>query len=104
MSVVTSSPPYITAGIGAARVEFEMTDSPDYDDTVFAYQVGIGAGFAVSETVTLDCRYRYLGAEDAEFSYQLGDLEVEMASHNITLGLRMAFALFHLITVFPLEN
>ena len=82
--------PYLTAGIGMTNVEVESED-----DTVFAYQVGAGVGFAMSETVTLDCRYRYLGAAD----YEIGDtiegvavkLEASMASHNLTVGLRFAF-------------
>ncbi|MGB6290737.1 MAG: outer membrane beta-barrel protein [Desulfobulbales bacterium] len=86
--------PYITGGIGFANVSGEITDgadSYDGDDTVFAYQLGFGAGFAVSETVTLDCRYRYLGTADAEITSAGEKLEIEVASHNITAGIRWAF-------------
>jgi opacity protein-like surface antigen len=51
----------------------------DEDDTVFAYQFGVGAGYAVTETVTLDCKYRYLRTE------------VASPSHNIIAGIRVAF-------------
>jgi opacity protein-like surface antigen len=90
----TAFTPFITGGLGLARIEGEEAGtvlgvpySGDEDDTVFAYQIGLGAGFAVSETVSLDCRYRYLGTADPDF----GGLEVEVASHNITAGIRVAF-------------
>lgn len=83
--------PFVTAGLGAAKIEFDMTGEPSEDDTVFAYQLGAGIGFAVSESVTLDLRYRYLGLADMEFTDGSDKIEVEAASHNITLGLRVAF-------------
>lgn len=82
--------PFFTAGFGFARIDGEMTVdgvSDDEDDIVFAYQLGVGAGYAVTETVTLDCKYRYLGTIDPNF----GDVEIEVASHNITAGIRVAF-------------
>ena len=45
--------PFITAGFGVASIEGEMTVNGlkgDEDDTVFAYQLGVGAGFAVAHT------------------------------------------------------
>ena len=80
--------PYLTAGIGVAKFELEPTGQPKEDDTVFAYQFGFGGEYAVSETVSLDCRYRYLGIADAELENKD---EFEVASHNITLGVRVAF-------------
>jgi opacity protein-like surface antigen len=79
--------PYITAGIGATNIQFEMTGEPDEDDTVWAYQLGVGVLFKLRETLALDCKYRYLGASNAEFT----DAEIEVASNNITIGLVMAF-------------
>ena len=81
---------FFTGGLGFARIDGEMTVdgvSYDEDDTVFAYQAGVGAGYAVTETVTLDCKYRYLGTED--FNIEGG--EIEVLSHNITVGIRVAF-------------
>jgi opacity protein-like surface antigen len=79
--------PYVTAGIGVTNIQFEMTDELDEDDTVWAYQLGVGVWFKLSETLALDCRYRYMGAANAEFT----DAEIEMASNNITIGLALAF-------------
>lgn len=78
--------PYLTAGIGGATVNFSEPGF-DEDDTVFAYQLGVGVGIAMSEALILDFRYRYLATQDAE----LGVYEAETASHNLTVGLRMAF-------------
>lgn len=81
---------FFTAGFGVARIDGEMTINDvtvDDDDTVFAYQLGVGAGFAVTETITLDCKFRYLGTQD--FNIEGGD--IEMASYNITAGIRVAF-------------
>lgn len=81
---------FFTGGFGFARIDGEMTldgVTNDEDDTVFAYQLGVGTGYAVTETVTLDCKYRYLSTED--FNIEGG--EIEVLSHNITVGIRVAF-------------
>ena len=83
---------FITAGFGVAGIDGEMTVNgvtSDDDDTGFAYQLGAGAGYALTETVTLDCKYRYLRTDD--FNIEGGDVEVASPSHNITAGIRVAF-------------
>ena len=83
---------FFTGGFGFARIDGEMTVdgvTDDEDDTVFAYQAGVGAGYAVTETVTLDCKYRYLSTED--FNIEGGHVEVASPSHSITAGIRVAF-------------
>ena len=84
---------FFTGGFGFARIDGEMTVdgvTDDEDDTVFAYQAGVGAGYAVTETVTLDCKYRYLGTAE-DFNIEGGDVEVASPSHSITAGIRVAF-------------
>jgi opacity protein-like surface antigen len=82
--------PYITAGIGYSNVDAEIEGESE-DDNLFTYQLGVGVGYAVSEKMTLDLRYRYLGFEDYEYSDAYGSLSAEVSSHNITAGLRFAF-------------
>ena len=88
--------PYITAGLGFSNVEADSGGVSE-DDNLFTYQLGVGVGYAISETVTLDLRYRYLGFEDFESSGYDPDFaanyteKVEISSHNITAGLRFAF-------------
>ncbi len=83
---------FFTGGFGFARIDGERTVNGvtyDEDDTVFAYQLGVGTGYAVTETVTLDCKYRYL--RTADFNIEGGEVEVASPSHSITVGMRVAF-------------
>lgn len=82
-SIIT---PYITAGIGGLYVDMEH-DGDNDDDFVIAGQLGIGLEVAVNETVAIDAGYRYLLADDAEFS---DDIEMEIAAHRVQLGVRIA--------------
>jgi len=80
--------PYIMAGLGVANLKIKLSDlDADEDDTVFAYQAGVGCGFPLSQTVTLDLGYRYMGTSDADF----GDSEATYGSHNVLAGLRFNF-------------
>lgn len=86
--------PYISAGLGYAQIDlndFNVAGSgeSDYsqDDTVFAYQIGAGIGYAVSEKLTIDLKYRYFATEDPEFD----TTEAEAASHNFIAGVRVYF-------------
>ena len=86
--------PYISAGLGYAQVEFNdlnisgsgFPGSSD-DDSVFAYQIGIGVGYAVTEKVTIDVKYRYFGTEDSEYDTTEG----EFASNNFLYRVRINF-------------
>ena len=78
--------PYLSAGLGFAKVK--VTDiGYNADDTVFAYQVGAGVGYALNKNVTLDVKYRYFATSDAKFEYETR----EFASHNLLFGVRVNF-------------
>lgn len=84
--------PFIGAGIGCAKVEindFAVNGIPigSEDDSVFAYQVGAGVGYAVSEKIVLDFKYRYFATADPE----LANTDAEYASHNFYVGIRAFF-------------
>lgn len=86
--------PFISAGLGFAKVELNDFNVPgsglpdaNEDDTVFAYQVGAGVGYAVTQKVSLDVKYRYFGTSDPEFD----TAEAEYSSHNFYAGIRVAF-------------
>ena len=86
--------PYISAGLGFAQVEFNDLDisglgfsGSNDEDTVFSYQVGIGLGYAVTEKITIDVRYRYIGTEDSEYD----TTKAEFASNSFLFGVRFNF-------------
>jgi opacity protein-like surface antigen len=86
--------PFISGGIGMAKVEINDMNIPgsglpntNEDDTVFAYQVGVGVSYAVNEKVSLDVKYRYFGTADPEFD----TTEAEYSSHNVYAGIRVSF-------------
>jgi opacity protein-like surface antigen len=82
--------PFITAGAGLANAEISG-DELDIaeDDTVFAWQIGAGAGFSVAPMVTLDARYRYFAASDLSFSDDT--IKIGLNSHSVLLGVRVGF-------------
>jgi opacity protein-like surface antigen len=86
--------PYISAGLGFAQVEFNDLDisrigfSGSSDtDTVFAYQIGIGVGYALTEKFIIDVKYRYFGTEDSEYN----TTKAEFVSNNFLFGVRFNF-------------
>ncbi len=84
--------PILSAGVGAANVEYEdVTDEFSEDDIVLAYQVGAGLGVKVSESVTLNAMYRYFSTQDASFKEADDDVEIDISSHNVLFGLKVNF-------------
>ena len=90
--------PYLTAGVGRTWLkvdDFSITipgvgtfnDSGSYSDNVFAYQVGAGIGYAVTDSITLDLSYRYFETQKADFD----GTEAKLSSHNLLIGGRFGF-------------
>ena len=85
--------PFLTAGVGVSRIEINDLGFPeviggeiDESDTVFAYQFGFGASWAMSRSLDLELKYRYFGTQDPSFD----TIDAEYSSHNVILGLRIA--------------
>jgi len=78
--------PYITAGIGVARVNAQIEGERD-TDSIFAYKVGVGLSYNMSENVALDFGYRYFATSDLD----VFGLELSNSSHSILLGARYNF-------------
>lgn len=57
------------------------------NDTVFAYQVGAGVGYAVNANLALDLKYRYMATADPTF----GPAKAEYSTNNIYVGIRFGF-------------
>ena len=86
--------PFITGGLGYSKVELNDFNVPgsglpniNEDDNVFAYQVGGGLAYEMTEKATFDIGYRYFATEDPE----LDTSEVEFQNHILYLGLRYSF-------------
>jgi opacity protein-like surface antigen len=78
--------PYITAGIGVARVVTQIEGEHE-TDSIFAYKVGVGLSYNMSENVALDFGYRYFATSDLD---TFGS-EFSNSSHSILLGARYNF-------------
>ena len=85
--------PYIGGGIGFANVNVGdgsvngIRVWSKADDTVFAYQVAVGAGIEVTKELIFDAGYKYFGTQDPKFELAKADY----SSHNFMLGLRYRF-------------
>jgi opacity protein-like surface antigen len=99
--------PYIGGGIGFGRLDVDITgetagavtaDIIDDADWGFAFQLGGGVAFGLTENIAVDVGYRYKRINDADFEFDddvvaLEGVEIEKdyKSHNILLGVRFGF-------------
>ena len=93
----TSWIPYYGGGIGAALVSADQLRASgqllsDDDDTAFAYQLGVGIGYAVTENLIVDLGYRFFDLVSAELSEANGQrFDFDYHGHSALLGLRLGF-------------
>jgi len=89
--------PYVGGGIGAARIkasDLQVTGQPLSDDAtvVFAYQLGAGCEYALTDKLSLDLGYRYFNASHSKFTEVNGQkFEMDYVSHSVVLGLKVGF-------------
>lgn len=82
--------PYLGVGIGLADIEMSQgsddrfTYWSDDNDTVFSYQGILGFNVPIRPDILLDVSYRYFGTSDI----QIDQIETDMNTHNIVLGVR----------------
>jgi OmpA-OmpF porin, OOP family len=77
--------PFIGAGVGYVNVRLE--NGGREDDSVFAYQLMAGCGYALNKDVIFDLQYRYFSADDPDFD----GFELDYVTHNVMAGLRFSF-------------
>ncbi len=98
----TAFTPYVGAGLGAAfistdgKVTVKSTgaeSTQDNNDTNFAWNVGLGVGYSLTKSCTLDLGYRYadFGSMEMGNTAQLGLKAREITAHEVLLGLRYSF-------------
>ena len=79
--------PFIGAGVGYGFLTHSL-GSTEFDDGVYAYQVGAGVGYDITDTIVLNAAYRYVATTEA--TIDTGS-ELEFGSHNFLMGLRVYF-------------
>ncbi len=86
----------VGGGIGGAFVRGKVTDNDQFgrDSTYnFAWQVGAGASYDLTERVTLSLNYRYLDLGTVEPGLHIaaftGPFSLELTSHQVLVGLRV---------------
>ncbi|MDO5536574.1 MAG: porin family protein [Desulfovibrionaceae bacterium] len=94
----TAFTPYVGAGIGFAfnylGVDIKhngQSDSADDRSTNFAWQVGAGVAYALTEDMSIDAAYRYLDLGYTEVSSSGQSVGIRPYNHEVTLGLRFGF-------------
>ncbi len=75
--------PYLGAGVGIGGVVNESF--ADFGGVAFAYQVGGGLDYSVTEKITIGVKYRYFGLLNNKLDNN------NAASHNIYAGARFYF-------------
>lgn len=95
----TAFTPYVGAGLGVAwinqKVDTSFTGgtSGNYDTTNFAWNVGAGVGYSLTDNIIIDLGYRYTNFGDAK-KYDTGTVSFQtkdLNSHEALLGLRYQF-------------
>jgi opacity protein-like surface antigen len=86
----TKFTPYVTAGIGVAKVDARINKFAHVDNMGLAYQAGVGVAYAINSKLTVDLKYRYLAVADLS-GIELDKSNPEFATNNIFLGLRYNF-------------
>jgi opacity protein-like surface antigen len=100
--------PYVGGGIGIGRLDLELEGTTPsatvgiVDDSSwgFAFQLGAGVAFDITDNLAVDVGYRFKRIHDAEFELdadvtndplEAAEADVDYTSHNVLLGLRIGF-------------
>ena len=60
--------PFVGGGFGIAKVDADVRNvDRSIDETVWAWNVGVGFAYEINKNVSLEMSYRYLATEDIEF-------------------------------------
>lgn len=91
----TKFTPYVGAGIGMARLKAKIADSDGVsfskNKTSFAWQIGAGVSYAMTDNLSLDAGYRYVDSGDVTIKNEDEKYKFESNSHEFLLGLRYSF-------------
>ena len=86
--------PYVTAGLGWGNSDFTLEDTRKKSDS-FAWQVGLGATYDLTDHTSFDLGYRYIDYGKYNETYDLtsGETKVDYKprAHEFLLGIRYTF-------------
>ena len=77
--------PYVGFGLGMASLTIDNGDSQS--ETGFAWNIGLGAAYKLTDLMTLDLGYRYADFGKPEFEFGQ-KTDVKANAHEMLLGLR----------------
>lgn len=89
--------PYVGAGLGAARIgasDLTVSGGPLSSGSalVFAFQLGLGVDYALTDRLSLDLGYRFFSSTRARLSEADGsNFMMDYLNHSVVLGLRVGF-------------
>ena len=79
-------------GLGAARVNMDVSGFGDDSDTTFAWQAMFGVGYNFTREMSMFVGYRYFSLLESNFEIDSTDIDMDPpALHGIELGLRFGF-------------
>jgi opacity protein-like surface antigen len=87
-----------TVGVGVSQISLDVTDNVSEgasDELNFAWQGGLGLSYELTDVTTLTFGWRYLSLGTAETDLKFGpqapagDFELDLSSHEFTVGLRL---------------
>jgi opacity protein-like surface antigen len=82
--------PYLTAGIGVAKVDADVNRFAHVDDIGLAYQVGAGIAYHITDNWHIDLKYRFMSVVEVD-GFGLENLNPEFTSNNVFVGVRYRF-------------
>ncbi len=94
----SSFTPYVGGGLGAGFMTGEyqlkgngLSYNGTMDDTVLAWNVAGGVGYAITDRITADLGYRYISYSSSYNNNTSQDFETSTSGHEVSLGVRFNF-------------
>jgi opacity protein-like surface antigen len=86
----TKFQPFVGAGVGLGQVKL---DGAPYhgDDTGFAYQLITGVAYPITDRISAQVAYRYLGVNDVKVGSELARIRGDYHDQAVTVGVTYKF-------------
>ena len=87
--------PYVGGGLGVAKLKAKASDGEDSiskSSNEFAWQLGAGMNYAITDNWSLDAGYRYNDYGKLTDKEDGDKLDIDVKSHTFYLGVRFTFS------------